>query len=40
MEDRVYQVLTLRDDKIARVDEFYARADALEAAGIEEPSSQ
>jgi ketosteroid isomerase-like protein len=33
---RFYDVFTLRDGKIVRVDEFTERGEALEAAGLEE----
>ena len=36
IDQRVYQVVELRDGAIVRVDEFYDRADALEAAGLSE----
>ena len=31
-----YEVYTLRDGRVVRVDEFTKRADALEAAGLRE----
>jgi ketosteroid isomerase-like protein len=40
VEDRVYQVYTLREDRAVRVDEFYDRVEAFEAAGMEaDPSA-
>ena len=33
---RLYEVYTLREGKVARVDEYTERADALEAAGLSE----
>ena len=36
VETRFYEVYTLRDGKIVRVDEFTEREDALEAAGLSE----
>jgi ketosteroid isomerase-like protein len=36
VDQRVYQVVELRDGSIVRVDEFYDRAEALEAAGLRE----
>jgi ketosteroid isomerase-like protein len=36
VETRLYEVYTLRDQKIVRVDEFTHRAEALEAAGLRE----
>jgi ketosteroid isomerase-like protein len=35
-EIRQYGVWTIRDDKIVRVDWFYSREEALEAAGLSE----
>ncbi len=32
----IYQVLTIRDGKVLRFREFYDKARALEAAGLEE----
>jgi ketosteroid isomerase-like protein len=34
VEARLYEVYTMRNRKILRVDEFRERADALEAAGL------
>jgi ketosteroid isomerase-like protein len=36
VDTRFYEVYTLRDGKIVRLDEFIGRADALEAAGLSE----
>jgi ketosteroid isomerase-like protein len=36
VDARYYEVYTLRDGKIIRVDEYTERADALEAAGLSE----
>ena len=36
VDARFYEVYTLRDGKIVRVDEFVERAEALEAAGLSE----
>ena len=36
VDQRVYQVVELRDGAIVRVDEFYARSEALDAAGLSE----
>jgi ketosteroid isomerase-like protein len=36
VDQRVYQVTEFRDGLIVRVDEFYDRAEALEAAGLRE----
>jgi uncharacterized protein len=36
VDQRVYQVIELRGGAIVRVDEFYNRAEALEAAGLAE----
>jgi ketosteroid isomerase-like protein len=36
IDQRVYQVVRLRDQLIVRVDEFYDRSEALEAAGLSE----
>ena len=36
VETRLYEVYTLRDHKVVRVDEFSNRADALEAVGLRE----
>jgi ketosteroid isomerase-like protein len=36
VDQRVYQVTGFRDGLIVRVDEFYDRAEALEAAGLSE----
>jgi ketosteroid isomerase-like protein len=36
VEMEVAHVVTFRDGKIARVDEYYDRAEALEAAGLSE----
>jgi ketosteroid isomerase-like protein len=36
VDTRFYEVYTLRDGKIVRLDEFTGRADALEAAGLSE----
>src|SRR5262245_33516133 len=36
VETRFYEVYTLRDDKVVRVDEFTDRAEALEVAGLSE----
>ena len=33
---RLYEVFTLRDGKVLRIDEYEHRADALEAAGLSE----
>ena len=36
VDTRFYEVYTLRDGKIVRMDEFTGRAEALEAAGLRE----
>jgi ketosteroid isomerase-like protein len=36
VDARFYEVYTLRDGEVVRVDEFAERADALEAAGLSE----
>jgi len=36
LEDRLFEVHTLRDGKVARKRDFRTRAEALEAAGLEE----
>ena len=36
IDTRLYEVYTLRDGKVLRIDEYEHRADALEAAGLEE----
>jgi ketosteroid isomerase-like protein len=36
VDQRVYQVFEFRDNSIVRIDEFYDRAEALEAAGLSE----
>ena len=36
VDTRFYEVYTLREGKVSRVDEFYERAEALEAAGLSE----
>ena len=36
VDQRVYQVVDFRNGSIWRVDEFYARAEALKAAGLSE----
>ena len=36
VETRLYEVYTLRDHKVVRVDEFTGRSEALEAAGLSE----
>jgi ketosteroid isomerase-like protein len=36
VDARFYEVYTLREGKVSRVDEYTERADALEAAGLEE----
>ena len=36
VETRLYEVYTLRDHKVVRVDEFTDRDEALEAAGLRE----
>jgi ketosteroid isomerase-like protein len=36
VDARFYEVYTLREGKIVRVDEFTERAEALEAAGLRE----
>jgi ketosteroid isomerase-like protein len=36
VEERLYEVYTLRKGKVLRVDEFSERADALEAVGLSE----
>jgi ketosteroid isomerase-like protein len=36
VDTRFYEVYTLRDGRISRVDEFHERAEALEAAGLSE----
>jgi ketosteroid isomerase-like protein len=36
VDTRVYEVYTLRDGKILRIDEYEDRAEALEAAGLSE----
>jgi ketosteroid isomerase-like protein len=36
VDQRVYQVVEFRDGSIVRVDEFYDRAEAFEAAGLSE----
>ena len=34
IKNRLYEVYTMRDGRILRVDEFHEREDALEAAGL------
>jgi ketosteroid isomerase-like protein len=34
VDQRVFSVLTVRDGKVARIDDHTERADALEAAGL------
>ena len=36
VDTRFYEVYSLRDDKVSRVDEYIERDDALEAAGLRE----
>ena len=36
IDTRLYEVFTLRDGKVLRIDEYEHRADALEAAGLSE----
>ena len=36
VDTRFYEVYTLREGKVARVDEYIERAEALEAAGLSE----
>ena len=36
VDTRLYEVFTLRDGKVLRIDEYEHRADALEAAGLSE----
>jgi ketosteroid isomerase-like protein len=36
VETRFYEVYTLRDGKVLRIDEYEHRAEALEAAGLSE----
>jgi ketosteroid isomerase-like protein len=36
VDTRFYEVYTLREGKVSRVDEYTERADALEAAGLSE----
>jgi ketosteroid isomerase-like protein len=36
VESRLYEVYTLRDGKVLRIDEYEHRAEALEAAGLRE----
>jgi ketosteroid isomerase-like protein len=36
VDTRFYEVYKLREGKVARVDEYTERADALEAAGLSE----
>ena len=36
VETRVYEVYTVRDGKVLRIDEYATRDEALEAAGLEE----
>jgi len=36
VDTRFYEVYTLRDGKVSRVDEYIDRAEALEAAGLSE----
>jgi ketosteroid isomerase-like protein len=36
VDSRFYEIYTLRDGKIVRVDEFAERSEALEAAGLSE----
>jgi ketosteroid isomerase-like protein len=36
VETRFYEVYTLRDSKVLRIDEYEHRAEALEAAGLQE----
>jgi ketosteroid isomerase-like protein len=36
VDTRFYEVYTLREGKVSRVDEYIERADALEAAGLRE----
>jgi ketosteroid isomerase-like protein len=33
---QIFQLMTLRDGKIVRIRMYYAEAEALEAAGLEE----
>jgi ketosteroid isomerase-like protein len=36
VESRLYEVYTVRDGKVLRIDEYPGRAEALEAAGLSE----
>ena len=36
IDNRLYEVFTLRDGKVLRIDEYEHRAEALEAAGLSE----
>jgi ketosteroid isomerase-like protein len=36
VDTRLYEVYTLRDGKVLRIDEYEHRADAVEAAGLSE----
>ena len=36
VETRLYEVYTLRDGKVLRIDEYEQRAEAIEAAGLSE----
>ena len=36
VDTRLYEVYTLRDGKVLRIDEYEHRAEALEAAGLRE----
>ena len=36
VDTRLYEVYTLRDGKVLRIDEYEDRAEALEAAGLSE----
>ena len=36
IDARLYEVYTLRDGKVLRIDEYEHRAEALEAAGLSE----
>ena len=36
IDSRYYEVYTVREGKVSRQDEFNERAEALEAAGLEE----
>jgi ketosteroid isomerase-like protein len=36
VETRLYEVYTVRDGKVLRIDEYATRAEALEAAGLKE----